>query len=181
MVAAALVFAGRYIMESTPVGGRFRAASRDPHVSEGRYELYREGWKMFQRAPFQGVGLGNFVVHSGYRAYAHSDAMETLATTGLVGFVVYFSIYLVLWRRLRRVLQARPDATSRYMAGLYQAVIVTSLIQGLGTPHFLDPAYLCILGAMVGHARAMEQDRPDVCPAEGGAVDDDAWALPVSA
>jgi O-antigen ligase len=94
--------------------------------------------------------------------------MEALATTGIVGLVLCFSIYLVLWLRLRRILKKRKDATSRYMVGLYQATIITTLFIGLGTPNFMNPFHLYIVGVMVGHARAMEQDLPSIRPAESG-------------
>lgn len=157
-VVAALYAAGRFVVESTRVGERFRQTSGDPYVSTGRYKLYREGWNMFLQSPVQGVGLGNFVVYSSTGAYAHSDYMEVLATTGIVGFLLYFSIYLVLWRRLRRVLEMHPDPTSRYMAGLYQAMIVAFMLLGLGTPNFLSALHLYLIGVLVGHAHGMEQD-----------------------
>ena len=166
VLAAALYVAGRFVMENTPVGERFLQTSHDRYLSTDRYHLYQAGWTMFLQSPVQGVGLGNFVTYSSTGAYAHSDFMEVLSTTGFVGFVLYFSIYFVLWRRLRRMLKKRKDATSRYMAGLYQAMIVALLVLGLGTPCFLDPVHLYILGLMIGHTRAMEQDLRGPRPAE---------------
>ena len=180
MIAAALFLAGRYVMESTPVGERFRQAASNPHLSDVRYNLYLEGWKMFLESPVYGVGLGNFVLLSSEQKYAHSDYMEVLATTGAVGFVLYFSIYLVLWHRLRRVLRKRSDATSRYMVGLYQVMVITSLVIGLGAPNFLNPIHLYIVGLMVGHAGAMEQDLPGTRPSESGTTMDLSSSLPAS-
>jgi O-antigen ligase len=180
VVAAALYVGGRFVMENTHVGERFRQAATDPRLDTGRYNLYQEGWTMFLQSPVQGVGLGNFVTHSSTAAYAHSDFMEVLATTGFVGFVLYLSIYLVLWRRLRRMLRKRKDATSRYMAGLYQAMIIALLVHGLGTPSFLDPLYLYILGLMIGHTRAMEQDLRGPRPAESRASKGVTSSRPVS-
>jgi hypothetical protein len=60
---------------------------------------------------------------------------------------------------LRRILRERKDAKSRYMAGLCQAMIITLLVLGLGAPNFLDPLHLYVLGLMIGHGRAMEQDQ----------------------
>jgi len=181
MVAAILFLAGRYVMESTSTGERFRQAARTPHVDVTRHDLYQEGWTMFLRAPFHGVGLGNFVEYSSVKGYAHSDYMEVLATTGAVGFLLYYSIYLVLWLRLRRVLKKRSDVASRYAVGLYQAIVITSLLVGLGRPNFLDPLHLYIVGVMVGHACAMEQDLRSTRPAESGARKDVTSPLPVAA
>jgi O-antigen ligase len=181
VIAAALYVAGRFVVENARVGERFRQASRDPYLSTGRYNLYQEGWTMFLQSPVQGVGLGNFGTRSSLAAYAHSDFMEVLATTGFVGFVLYLSIYLVLWLRLRRILKRRKDATSRYRAGLCQAMIITLLVLGLGAPNFLDPLYLYTLGLMIGHARAMEQDLRSTRPVESRASKDVTSSLPVSA
>jgi len=181
VVATALYVAGRFVVENTHAGERFVQASRDPRLSMGRYSLYQEGWTMFLQSPVQGVGLGNFLTHSSIGMYAHSDFMEVLATTGFVGFVLYSSIYLVLWRRLRRMMKRSEDATSRYMAGLYQAMIITLLVLGLGTPNFLDPLYLCILGLMIGHARVMEEDLLVSRPTESRASKGMASPRPASA
>jgi O-antigen ligase len=181
VVAAALYGAGRFVVERTHVGERFRQASREPYLSTGRYDLYEEAWTMFLESPVQGVGLGNFGTHSSLAAYAHSDSMEVLATTGFVGFGLYFSIYLVLWLRWRRILKKRNDPTSRYMAGLHQATIITLLVLGLGAPNFLDPLHLYILGLMVGHALAMEQDLRGARPVEGRASRGLTSLPPVSA
>ena len=94
--------------------------------------------------------------------------------------MLYFSIYLVLWHRLRRVLRKRSDATSRYMVGLYQVMVITSLVIGLGAPNFLNPIHLYIVGLMVGHAGAMEQDLPGTRPSESGTTMDLSSSLPAS-
>jgi O-antigen ligase len=179
-VAAALYVAGRFVMENARVGERFRQAAATRHLDVNRYELYQEGWMMFLQSPIQGVGLGNFVTRSSSAEYAHSDFMEVLATTGFVGFVLYLSIYLLLWRRLRRMPKKRKDATSRYMAGLYQAMIAALLVLGLGAPNFLDPLYLYMLGLMIGHTLAMVQDLRCTRPAESRASKDVTSSLPVS-
>jgi uncharacterized iron-regulated membrane protein len=83
--------------------------------------------------------------------------MEVLATTGAVGFALYFPIYLLLWRRMRRLLKMRLDATSRYDVGLSQSIMITMLVVGLSTPLFLDPMAICILGAMIARLRTIEE------------------------
>lgn len=181
MVAAALFLAGRFIVESTPLGERFRQAATTPHFDDNRYRLYMDGWMMLQQEPVYGVGLGNFVIRSSLPGqYAHSDSIETLATTGIVGFALYSCIYVVLWFRLRRVLKKRSDATSRYVLGLYQAILITTLFVGLYTPNFLNPLHLYIVGLMVGHTRAMEQDLPGTRPADSGMTKDVTSSLTVS-
>jgi O-antigen ligase len=165
-VAAALYVSGRFVVEKTHAGERFRRSAATPSLDVSRFELYQEGWTMFLQSPVRGVGLGNFVTRSSGAAYAHSDSIEVLATTGFVGFVLYFSIYLVLWLRLRRIRKEHQNATSGYMAGLYQATIMTLLVLGLGAPNFLDPLSLFIVGLMVGHANVMEQDLRSIRSAE---------------
>jgi O-antigen ligase len=46
MIAAALFLVGRFIMESTPAGERFRQTAATPHFDATRYNLYKEGWMM---------------------------------------------------------------------------------------------------------------------------------------
>lgn len=77
-----------------------------------RSELFEAGFRMFADYPVLGVGINQFRVHArSYGAskdvYAHSNYVEVIATTGIVGSMIYFSMYVVLilavWvtRRLR--------------------------------------------------------------------------------
>lgn len=64
-----------------------------------RLQLYDYGWKMAVKHPVLGMGLNNFRVvlaknsNSSKGVYSHSNMIELLASTGFIGFAIYYSIY----------------------------------------------------------------------------------------
>ncbi|MCX6842136.1 MAG: O-antigen ligase family protein [candidate division WOR-3 bacterium] len=138
------------------VGTRLRPAFHNPRIDNQRYGLYIEGWGFLMANPVTGIGLGNFARASALKVYAHSDYMEPLATTGVVGFILYMSILLCLLWRLIRIWRTQSDPNTRYRAGLYIAILATLMALGLGVPNLLNPYYWVILGAAVGHSCVLE-------------------------
>lgn len=144
-----------HILPGTYLGAKFRRSMDDPKVDTTRYELHKVGLQLFAESPIVGVGFGSFGQYTG-GPYAHSDYMEILATTGLVGFMLHFSIYAVFFRRIRRIeiWESRPEALFRL--GLYKAVSLSLLVLGAGAPNFMSPFHWMIVGAMIGHTRVLE-------------------------
>ncbi len=72
----------------------------------GRLELYKKGIEVAMSHPALGVGLDNFrlVTTNSFGAsvgtYAHSNLISVLVSTGVTGFVIYYSIYISLAYRL---------------------------------------------------------------------------------
>jgi O-antigen ligase len=138
--------------------GRRLARSGDNGGDELREEMYRRGWELFVGSPIAGVGFGNYKVVSGLGLMSHSDYIEVLAGTGIVGFMIYFSLYAVLWRRLSRIQRLATDAEIRDRAGLFKAVVITELLLGLGSPVYIDLFHWLIVGGVIGCSYAMESD-----------------------
>ena len=95
LVMTVLAVVTPFVMENTLVGRRFEifAESGSGDLAsavrqQGRYAMYVEGVKMFIRHPVCGVGLNNFGAHFVTGQYSHSDYIEPLATTGVIGFVL---------------------------------------------------------------------------------------------
>lgn len=65
-----------------------------------------------------GLGYDNFRFHNQLRTYSHSTVTETLVTTGIVGFLLYFSCLFILGKRLlklQRIALYRDSMPSIYM------------------------------------------------------------------
>jgi O-antigen ligase len=71
----------------------------------GRVTLLKQGVAMAARHPLFGVGLDNFRVYSVYNLYAHNNYIEILADTGFIGAILYFSIYICILLKIRKVRQ----------------------------------------------------------------------------
>ena len=58
------------------------------------------GWEQFRKTPILGMGIGNphilSVKYVGMDAYLHNNFIELLAGGGIVGFSIYYSMYLYL-------------------------------------------------------------------------------------
>lgn len=73
-----------------------------------RLELIKAGWRMFQDHPIIGVGLNqyrHYVVNFGgpRNTYAHNNYIEVLASTGLLGFVLYYGVvFATCWKAYRQ-------------------------------------------------------------------------------
>lgn len=67
---------------------------------------YGLGW--FQDNPIIGYGINNFRVLSnsssmfaGYNFYAHNNYVEMLVDVGIIGFLIYYSFYFYIWKKMK--------------------------------------------------------------------------------
>lgn len=147
-----------YVFKSTYLGDRLQIAIEN-QGDRTRNGLYVDGIELIQEYPIAGVGLRNFMFYTRYETDAHSDFIEVLATTGIVGFVLYFSIYLVLWLRLGRVEQLSLTTFDTYQVGFFKAVILMLLFLAAGRDNFLYAQTWVILSGIVGYSCVLEQKR----------------------
>ena len=158
------VVAGYFIVmqvSEMPIGARFVSAWETLHgkKTEGstgsRLEMYKEGLDVLSTSPVVGVGLGNFWVLSKMQRPAHSDYTEVFTGTGVVGGVIYYSIYVVLWMRTGRIRKRSKDPLARQEAGLVRALILVMLFLGLGAPNYGTKYAWLILAPFIGYTAAI--------------------------
>jgi O-antigen ligase len=74
--------------------------------TEKRINLIESGWNMFLEKPVLGWGINTFVVfHDGY--YAHNNFIELLFGVGMIGAIIYYFIYLSLYKKAFYLLNGR--------------------------------------------------------------------------
>ena len=82
--------------------------SENTAASDARIELWSVAWKMWQEHPVLGVGIGQYqavadqYVFGGVANIAHNTYLSFLAETGLVGFVIFMSLPVVIVVRVVR-------------------------------------------------------------------------------
>jgi O-antigen ligase len=86
--------------EAGPISAQYSA--------EGRIAGLKAGLTMFERYPFTGVGVGNFIEYrvsriDNVRLEAHSLYGQILGETGLIGFLCFFAMVFVLFIDIRKV------------------------------------------------------------------------------
>lgn len=73
------------------------------HSSWVRQQMIELGWKQFLRTPIIGIGMGNARIMTGilgYDSYLHNNYIELLADGGVIGFFLYYGMYIYLVHRL---------------------------------------------------------------------------------
>lgn len=157
-IIISLFLFNNYVVANTFLGERFLRLENEGHfLPEIRQEMYIEAFKLFLRYPIAGVGLANFATYSGIGMYSHSDYAEIISTTGLIGAILYFSIYIVLWRKLNFILKNIKNDNIIYQTNLFKAVIITFLFLGFGRPAFLSTETMLLLAAIIGYTEYLKR------------------------
>lgn len=141
--------------------GRLLATSAYEITWNHRLDVYAASWSLWLDFPLTGTGLGTFrqafprVQPEGLSStwnHAHSDVLEILVTTGIVGFALALAGVLwvgrQLWSLYRRGERSEDKATGLAMLGALLAAFFHSLVDfGLTMP-----ANTFILAILVGAA-----------------------------
>jgi len=161
-----------YMYHETYMGERFRESVDQGGLDDTRTGMYKRGFELFTEHPIAGIGLGQFRIVSGFGHYSHSDYIEILCSTGLVGFLLYFPIYVILLLRLHRLGKATTDPRIRYNVGLFKAIVLTILALGIGAPTFGSVFIWFTLASIIGVTYCWDRDRKAAIsqPVRRGAV-----------
>ena len=76
--------------------GLFDSDYNIDYSTESRIYLISEAKKVFSQNFLIGVGFNNFKYYNTLQLYAHNNYMELLSTLGLVGFCLYYIIYVYI-------------------------------------------------------------------------------------
>ncbi len=82
----------RFLVNS-PFFYRLQGMFEGESSSNARSDLFRQAitiWSQSIKNLIMGIGINNFKFHNGYFAYSHSTISETLVSTGIIGFFLYF-------------------------------------------------------------------------------------------
>lgn len=128
--------AGYYLYEfvimETNLGRRMLLAQQlEDNSSRFRIELMLMAWNVFLDYPLSGAGLGQYGHATGTGMYAHVDISEILGTTGLIGLLFYYAMYLVTWRRLGWLKRHTRDPMILYRVNFARVSWLVLVIAGL--------------------------------------------------
>lgn len=94
----------------------FGEATRSSNDAWIRLAYTRLGLSLFQQNPLLGIGIANATIYTdlyyGHNHYLHNNFVELLACGGLVGFTIYYSIYVGLLKnfwKFRRIRNREYD------------------------------------------------------------------------
>ena len=153
IISPVLFYINQVIIENTYLGQRLETTSEseDLLTEETRGRLYLEGYEYFIKNPIIGLGLAQFRVHSRYNLYTHSDIMELLSTTGIIGAILFYYIYIVLWKRINKLLKVAKGENMIYRLNLFKVIIISIIFYGLFKPNFLDILTMVNIAVISGY------------------------------
>lgn len=73
------------------------------YSTEMRASMLEVGLKFFSNHPIFGNGWGYFTKYSGFATYSHNNMIELLVNYGLIGFCLYYFIYIYLLYKLIKI------------------------------------------------------------------------------
>lgn len=75
------------------------------YSTTSRLQMYKLAYEAFLKKPIFGGGWFYFSVYSGLGTYTHSNVMELLVTYGIIGFIVYYSMFFVVLLKLKKYIK----------------------------------------------------------------------------
>ena len=110
-----------------------------------RMEMISIGWEQFCKTPLWGIGLNNSSVLTGqaigWAVYLHNNYIELLACVGLIGFILYYAMYLIPAKNL-----VKASFKGRDIAILALVLLIVNIILQFGFVSYYDKSiYLLVL------------------------------------
>jgi O-antigen ligase len=141
-----------WTMQNTVMGSRIQnGMHREDGSTQTRLKLSLIGLRLCLERPIFGWGLGEFPTASGTGMYAHNEWAELLGTTGVIGFLLYMSVYLTAWKRLTKALKHISNRAIRYHVNMARLIVILLVLSGaLFRPNFLSVDSMFLIGLTVG-------------------------------
>lgn len=147
-----------YLINNTHLGERLQEAylheTRVSYFDErmmGRGKYYAEGIRLYKLNPIIGLGIGNYRNYYFYSEDpSHSEYVSIFVETGLIGALLYFSVYLIVFFRLNKLRKNVDDEIVKNTSLIFQAIIIAILIIGFGRWNY-DSKETYIMMAVAGN------------------------------
>lgn len=103
--------------------------------TETRLDYINKGWQQFLKSPIWGNGIGcaGYALQEdyGYFTYLHNNYMEMLASGGIVGFLLFYAPYFMLFNSFRKRIFVLHEKNP--LVFLSFSLIIVKLIAHFGT------------------------------------------------
>ena len=126
-----------------------------------RLEFIRNGIEWFAEKPVLGYGINNYKVlnesATGNFTYAHNNFVEIAVNLGVIGLILYYSVYVHIIRKMLRSVKNNPRC-----AFLFSAIVAT-LLSHYGTVSYYDfyenlLILMCFIEISKGRKGVIESD-----------------------
>ncbi len=156
IMLAGVYYIANFTMYETFTGDRMFEITENYEKGYGVYNrvvYMQDGIKMINENPIMGVGLNQFRFHTRvYGSYSHSNYIEVGANTGLVGFAIYYTIFVILWIRLNWIRARTSNEYVLYQIRLFKITLITIFTIYLGSPLYYNKPHWLLLSGIIGYS-----------------------------
>lgn len=122
--------------------------------TEVRGEMYLVALDLFKKNPLIGVGFNNYREITIFQTYSHSTYAESLACTGIVGSILYFIPYLIIFYKYKGLVTSIIDDTVWLArAKVFMGLFFVLLFLGTGVIHFYETTSSIVFGIIIAFSR----------------------------
>jgi len=104
-----------------------------------RLEIWSDGWELFKQSPLYGHGLGSF--GDTMNIAPHNSVILVAVELGLIGLVVWVSIFVLSFAQLNRIVTPSDDTPPDPTLRQHAVCLETALAAFLATSWFLSRAF----------------------------------------
>lgn len=140
-----------------------------------RVLLWQSAWNLFLANPLLGIGFDNFLVLNaltpnfpiiralgGENLYVHNIYLQTLAETGLVGFLALVILLISIYAGIAAMLRHTAQHRYRFLLLGYAGVVSLWLFMGLTEASLYTPVtavfFFFILGVLSGFHKLLQRE-----------------------
>lgn len=117
-----------------------------------RINMVKWGWDWFIENPVWGYGIGNYgpLLYGkvGLQTYAHNNFIELLVGVGIIGFLLYYLVYVYIFHSLYLLLKDKAE----YSVTMF-VLFVTMVVAEVGYVSYTNKMTYVLLGIFLAYIR----------------------------
>ena len=117
------------------------------------------GMIAFKESPIIGYGLGNYEKATGLNGYAHNNYVQLLVDLGLVGFILYYWLYLKIGFGLLTTLKIRRSITSLCLSMLIVTILIEVGLVSYNSDYIQLVIMLCFYTVKLNRQKLMAESK----------------------
>jgi len=114
-----------------------------------RGDMYVHAMNYFRENPVFGLGYDQYRVVSIFKTYSHSTYGELLSTTGIIGIITYFPVYLIITYKLIKIIRTHIDVLIIQRAKIFLIAMAVMLFHATAMIHFYGVNSFVMFGIMI--------------------------------
>lgn len=122
--------------------------------TQTRATFFKAGIDQFLKTPILGIGIGNsgYITEkaTGWFTYLHNNYVELLATTGIIGFCLYYSVYFYIIFNCVKMLKKK----NKYINIVLIIFLINIILEYAMVSYYSKSTYIYILLGLISVEKA---------------------------